>query len=268
MASFDKQFCIMIETEYLKIKKIIDFVIVKPEQFAEKIRSYCFRIVNVFFKIIIDEIAYLRDYILELIQVVTDSKINKNVRKICKDMFRCKKLFTLCANKGWFGNISEEDLANIDKFEQYVCGGKLIEAARVLVNAGVALVNAFIDSVKTAITSWVTIQFNLFITQYRALLASSGVTQLMGELDDIAECVFGACNIGATVKNFINNTNDSLALNANGQVDVGSFKSIFDKGLEKVEGLVVKLEETVEDAKEYLPSKTSKNDISHSENLG
>ena len=130
MPGFDAQFCKMVEVEYIAIKKAVELVLVYPEQMADKIKSYCFRVANILFKAVLDEIAFWQEQIMTLQNIILNSKYFKNTRRICNDMMRCQKLYELIAEKPWFGNKSEEELrADKVMFEQYVCNGQLIKAA-------------------------------------------------------------------------------------------------------------------------------------------
>jgi hypothetical protein len=246
MPGFDAQFCSMLEIEYIAIRKTVDLIIVYPEQFAEKIRSYCFRVANVLFKFVLDEIAYWRDQIVSLKTIITESKYYKNTRRICNDMMRCMKIFELCALKPYFGNKTAEELkANAVVFQQYVCNGKLIEAAQALLDSQITMVNGFITSVKTAMEAWVTVGLEWLISQYNVLLKLVDIPKILETLDAFMECVFGVCDIGATVSNYKSDTISRLYLNPNGQVDRSRFKAILEKNAQKIDKGISDLEDTV-----------------------
>lgn len=243
MPGFDAQFCKMVEVEYITIKKTIELVLVYPEQLADKIKSYCFRVANILFKGVLDEIAFWQEQIMELQNIILNSKFFKNTKRICNDMMRCQKLYELIANKPWFGNKTEAELrADKEKFEQYVCNGQLIKAATQLLNTYTTTASAFVTSVKTAMNMWVSVQLNTFIAFYTGRLKASGIPTLLEKLDTIAECIFGVCAIGATAVNYKNDIANRLYITPNGTVDRSRFQAILTGGIAKIDDGIEYLE--------------------------
>jgi len=263
MPGFDAQFCQMLESEFLFIRKTLDLILVYPEQMADKIKSYCFRVANILFKAILDEINFWRDQILTLKKIITDSKFFKNQKRICADMMKCAKLFELVAGKSTFGNKTASELkANAETFEKYVCQGQLLEAAQALLNTAVATSKALITSVQTAMETWTTIQFNVFMAKYNALLKLYDIAGSLEKLDAMADCIFGVCNIGATVVNYKDDITTRLYLNANGQADRSKFRAILLSGINKIDDAVSGLEDDA-NAIQSQWHKVAKDTISH-----
>lgn len=265
MPGFDAQFCAMLESEYNTARKLIDLIIVTPEQMAEKIRSYCYRLANIVFKAVLDEIAYWRDEVIKLKDVILKSKYFKNTKRICNDMMRCAKLFELVANKPYFGNQTGTYLKeNAEKFQQYVCNGKLLEAAQALLDSQISIANAFITSVQSAINLWVSTGLNFYIAKYQTLLKAIDIQGKLENLDAFTDCIFGACNVGASIKNYKQDLIDRLYLNPNGQVDRSRFMAILNNQLSKIDNKISELQNDMTDAQNHAPwRKIPKTEIAH-----
>jgi hypothetical protein len=256
MPGIDAAFCKSLEIEWMIIRNTIDLVLPYPEQLCEKIKSYCYRIVNVVFKQAFDEIEFWKQYIDDLIDIIKNTKIMKNAKRICLDMMKCKKLYELVANKSFFGNISQSDLEkDPTKFLKYVCQGKWYEYIEDRINYAETIVNNLIIAIQNAIVTWTTVNFNIFMSQYNTKVRALGLDLALEKLDAFVDCLFGACNIGATIKNWETDVRDRLNLSSNGRVNRNKFTDIFKKKENQLNEQIDILDEKMKTAREAWKKK-------------
>lgn len=247
--------CVTLETYYYTIKTLVEFVIILPEQQIDKLERYVNRIINVKLFQIMDLMTEIKKWLKKIINAIVENASYKKVIRVCNDLFRCQKFIDLI---GEMTGQSEESRAkwkkNQDEFRKQVCEQNWTKILLDMLQSYIDLANGFLMSVKIAMDYYLGVFFNALIKAYHWLLDQLTISykgkkytirDILDNVDSLAQCVFGACNIASTATNWTATVRDSLKINKNGKFKKTEFLKDFAPELNKSLNEILSLEKVI-----------------------
>lgn len=262
--------CITLETYYYTIKRVVDLVLVYPEQMFEKLERYINRIVTVTLFEIIEYGNILRKQLIRLQNYIVNGSTYKKIMRVCNDLYRCEKFIELIipACGGTQEDIKKfrDDVAH---YQKLICQNDWTKLTLEILDTLTTIANSYLAIVKTAISYYLGMFFDYLIAKYHQVLDLLRITylgkvytikQLLDDIDSLAQCVFGLCSIGATATNWSSDVRNRLGINKNGRFKKTEFLKGFNKDLNKGLNGILSLEIAVQSStniKNYFNDKTN-----------
>lgn len=250
--------CITLETYYYTIKHLVELILVYPEQIFEKIERYANRVINVTLFEILKYAQDFKRWIVELKNAIVNNASYVKIMRVCNDLFRCQKFIELIASACGIPSSDIESVSKeFTKFQKLVCQGKWTKIALDLLDSYIKIAYSYLAIVKTAISYYMGFFFDFLVDQYQRLLSKLTVSykgkkytikQILDEIDKLAQCVFGVCNVYATATNWSADVRDRLNINSSGRFKKTDFLNGYSKILNKGINELLEIEIAIQDA--------------------